>query len=188
MEVVKMKKLLKILSIVMAAFAGSVLLASCIYDDPLPEIRPQSGFVIATGAGGVSGTLNDDATEAYASLSQSSDSGLVLYLSEDKSTFGENAVVSYEFKYEVETWASASPNPKFLVRYGDADSSWSGWDPSYSDKTNYEDASGKSGTITNTIKLKSDANAIVFATNGYQWAGDSADSVKITVTKISVAE
>ena len=35
---------------------------------------------------------------------------------------------------------------------------------------------------------RSKADAIVFATNGYQWAGESNDAVKITVTKVTVKE
>jgi len=164
------------------------MFTGCIYDDPEPEIRPRAHLVLATGAGGVKATLSADETSATAVLSQSSDSGLVLYLYEDKTFAPENSVVSYEYTYAVKTWASNSPNPKLMVRYGDADSSWKNYDPSYNEKTNYEDCSAKSGKYSGKITLKSDANAIVFATNGYQWAGDSNDTIEITVTKISVAE
>lgn len=179
-----MKKLIQI----GAAVAVLCLLFTACPADP-GEHRPVEGmtFTVATKANSKDGILNEDGS-ITATLSQSSDSGLVLYLTEDKSEVAENAVVSYTFKYKTTTWGDSSPNPKFLVRYGDANSNWSGYDPSYADKTNYEDASSKEGTIKNTIKIKSAASAIVFATNGYQWAGDSADTVEITVTGISVAE
>lgn len=179
------------------------MFSGCIYDEPPsesrpdaeisqilpdPEIRPKTGFIIATSAGSVEGTVSDDGSQVNAVLTQGSDAGLVLYLYEDKSFAPENSIVYYEYSWEVKKWADNSPNPKLMVRYGDASSSWKNYDPSYSEKTNYEDCSSKSGKKTASITLKSQANAIVFATNGYQWAGDSSDTVEITVTKISVKE
>ena len=181
-----MKKSLLMLSA--AAVLCGVLFSSCIYDEPEPEIRPKQGLVVATSAGSVEATLSDEDTKATALLSQSSDSGLVLYLYDDKSFASENAVVSYEYSWAVKTWSNSSLSPKLMVRYGDASSSWKNYDPSYSEKTNYEDCSSNSGSKVGTITLKSEANAIVFATNGYQWAGDPSDTVEITVTKISVSE
>lgn len=184
-----MKKLTTV--IFSLALVASFMATSCIYDEPEAEIRPGTGaFVIVTdsAAGSVKGSVSEDGTSVTADLSQSSDSGLVLYLSDDKAVYGENTVVEYSFNYEVTSWGASSPNPKFLVRYGDSKSSWKNYDPSYSDKTNYEDAAAKSGSISNKITLKSKADAIVFATNGYQWAGESNDAVKITVTKVTVKE
>jgi hypothetical protein len=183
-----MNKKLISLTIISVIVSG-LFFTSCIYEDPEPEIRPVYGFELAPKQlGNVKPVLNEDKTQASATLSQSSDSGIVLYLRDDKVTFGANAVVTYEFTYKVKEWAEGSPAPKFFVRYGDIESEISSWDPSYSDKTNYHDGSGTSGTFSGTIKLANDANAIVFATNGYQWAGSQTDSVDVTVTKLSLFE
>lgn len=181
---------MKKISVVLLSLAVlfCTVLTACIYDDPEPEIRPKQGLVVATAAGSVEATISEDGSSATALLTQSSDAGLVLYLYEDKGFASENAVVSYEYSYAVKTWAASSPNPKLMVRYGDGSSSWKNYDPSYSEKTKYEDCSGKTGSYKGSITLKSAANAIVFATNGYQWAGDSKDTIEITVTKISVSE
>lgn len=183
-----MKKKLISLTII-AAICSGLFFTSCIYEKPEPEIRPVYGFELAPKQlGNVKPVLNEDKTQASATLSQSSDSGIVLYLRDDKVTFGANTSVTYEFTYKVKEWAEGSPSPKFYVRYGDIESEISGWDPTYSEKTNYHDGTGTSGTISGTIKLANDANSIVFATNGYQWAGSQTDSLDVTVTKLSLFE
>ena len=165
-----------------------LMITGCIYDPPEPEIRPTDDMVIVTTAGGVSNAkVNEDGT-VTAVLGFGKDEGVVIYLNSDKSESSENSKVSYEFSYKTQTWNDSSVKPKFYVRYGDSSSSFSNYDPSYSDKTNYEDASAASGEIKNSIVLKNSADAIVFATNAYQWAGDSKDTVEITVKKISVVE
>lgn len=171
------------------AVAFSLLvITGCIYDPPEAEIRPVDDMVIVTTAGGVSDAkVNDDGT-VTALLKFSSDTGVVIYLNSDKSKASENAKVSYDYTYQTKDWSDSSVKPKFYVRYGDASSSFSNYDPSYSDKTNYDDATASSGEIKNDIILKSDADAIVFATNAYQWAGASTDTVEITVKKIVVTE
>ncbi|MCR4735568.1 MAG: hypothetical protein K5829_11245 [Treponema sp.] len=191
-----------LLSLAFIIFLSSFLCTSCIYDEPASEVRPSSeptsitseeirpipGLVLVTTAGGVNAVISEDRTTATALLSQGKDSGIVLYLYDDKSQVYENATVSYEFSYKVKDWSNSALNPKFLIRYGDSTSSWSGYDPSYSNKTNYEDARSNSGTVSSKIILKNKADAIVFATNGYNWAGDASDTVEVTIKKVSVFE
>lgn len=173
----------------LACIAFSVLMVTgCIYDPIEPEIRPSDDMVIVTTAGGVSDAKVNEDGSITAQLGFNKDTGVVIYLNSDKTKSPENAKVSYTFTYETKNWKDTSVKPKFYVRYGDAASSYTNYDPSYSDKTKYEDASGNSGEIKNEIILKNEADAIVFATNAYNWAGDANDTVEITVKKISVTE
>lgn len=182
-----MKKSIFLIKALCICIAG-LLVVSCIYDPPEPEIRPTNSLSIVTTAGGVSNAKVNDDGSVTATLGFKSDTGVVVYINEDKTVSGENAEISYEFSYRVGKWKDSSISPKFYVRYGDSKSSFTNYDPSYSEKTNYEDASSTSGTISGKIVLKSSADAIVFATNAYQWKGDSGDEVEVTIKQIVVKE
>lgn len=175
----------------LAAAFSVLMITGCIYDPPEEEIRPvfeEEKMEIVSTAGGVSDAkINDDGT-VTALLKFNKDTGVVIYLNTDKSKASVNSKVSYVYTYQTKDWGDSSVKPKFYVRYGDSASSFSNYDPSYNDKTNYDDGTGSSGEIKKDIVLKNDADAIVFATNAYQWAGAATDTVEITVKKIVVSE